>query len=178
MTTSMENYMKFGKIKMQSLKPSAKVKVDPTCVTIKIIADGVIYTTTITDKRCELLNKYRFLVPDISFLCGYKTKTMITKYLKIVFEDAFNNSVKLENDIKGLKNLLPRMGEWGFKRGGVKQCKKIVDEGLADRCETINNWLCYSMRGQGPKGTTLCYYRHMLYGNVVYQSYTYLKKGN
>ena len=74
--------------------------------------------------------------------------------------------------LKGLKDLLPRMGEWGFKRGGVKKCKKIVDEGLADRCETINNWLCYSMRGQEPKGVTLCYYQHMLHGNVVYQTYT------
>lgn len=165
--------MKFGKIKMQSLKSSTSVKVDPTCVSVKIIADGVIYTTTISDKRCELLNKYRFLVPDISVLCGYKTKTMITKYLKIVFEDAFSNSVKLENDIKGLKNLLPYMGEWGFKRGGVKKCKKIVDEGLANHCVTIDNWLCYSMRGQGPKGATLCYYRHMLYGNIVYQTYVY-----
>ncbi len=165
--------MKFGKIKMQSLKSSTSVKVDPTCVSVKIIADGVIYTTTISDKRCELLNKYRFLVPDISVLCGYKTKTMITKYLKIVFEDAFSNSVKLENDIKGLKNLLPYMGEWGFKRGGVKKCKKIADEDLANHCVTIDNWLCYSMRGQGPKGATLCYYRHMLYGNIVYQTYVY-----
>lgn len=158
---------------MQSLKPCATVKVEPTCVTVKIIADGVIYNTTITDKRCELLHKYRFLVPDISFLCEYKTKTMITKYLKIVFEDAFNNSVKLENDIKGLKNLLPYMGEWGFKRGGVKHCKLIVDNGHADHCTTVDNWLCYLLKGHGPKGANLCYYRHTLYGNVVYQTYTY-----
>lgn len=169
----MENYMKFGKIKMQSLKPSAKVKVEMTSVSIKIICDGVIYSTVVTDERCELLHKHHFLVPDLSVLCKHKSKTIITKHVKAILEDAFANSVKLENDIKGLKDLLPRMGEWGFKRGGVKQCKKIVDEGLADRCETINNWLCYSMRGQGPKGATLCYYRHMLYGNVVYQTYTY-----
>ena len=169
----MENYMKFGKIKMQSLKSSTKVKVDATSVSIRIICDGVIYSTVVTDKRCELLHKHRFLVPDFSLLCKYKSKTIITKHVKAILEDAFTNSVKLENDIKGLKDLLPRMGEWGFKRGGINRCKKIIDEGLADRCGTINNWLCYSMRGQGPKGTTLCYYRHILYSNVVYQTYTY-----
>lgn len=165
--------MKFGKIKMQSLKPTAMVKTDATSVSIKLICDGVIYSTIVTDKRCELLHKYRFLIPDMSFLCQYKTKTMITKHVKAILEDAFANSVKLEDDIQRLKDLLPRMGEWGFKRGGIKKCKKIIDEGLAVRCETINNWLCYSMRGEGPKGTTLCCYRHVLYGNVVYQTYVY-----
>lgn len=169
----MENYMKFGKIKMQSLKPTAMVKTNMTSVSIKLICDGVIYSTVVTDKRCELLHKYHFLVPDLSVLCKHKSKTIITKHVKAILEDAFANSVKLENDIKGLKDLLHRMGEWGFKRGGVKKCKKIADEGLANYCETIDNWLCYSLKGQGPKGSTLCYYRHVLYGNVVYQSYVY-----
>lgn len=173
MFTSKENYMKFGKIKMQSLKPSAKLKVDATSVSVKIICDDVVYTAVVTDKRCELLHKYRFLTPDISFLCEYKTKTMITKHVKAILEDAFANSVKLENEIKGLKGLLPYMGEWGFKRGGVKRCNKIADEGLADHCTSIDNWLCYTMRGQGPKGSDICYYRHMLYSNVVYQTYAY-----
>lgn len=165
--------MKFGKIKMQSLKPTATVKVDATAVTIKIIADGVVYSTTLTDKRCELLHKYRFLVPNLSFLCQYKTKTIITKHLKIIFEDVFNNANKLENDIKGLKNMLPYMGEWGFKRGSINRCKLIVDGGHADHSETVDNWVCYVMRGHGPKGANVCYYRHVLYSNVVYQTYTY-----
>ena len=165
--------MKFGKIKMRSLKPTATVKVGSTCVTIKIIADGVIYSTTISDKRCELLNKYRVLVPDLSVLCKYKSKTIITKHVKAILEDAFANSVKLENDIKGLKDLLPYMGEWGFKRGSVNRCKLIVDNGHADHSETVDNWVCYVMKGHGPKGTNLCYYRHVLYSNIVYQTYAY-----
>ena len=133
--------MKFGKIKMQSLKPSTTVKTDATSVSIKLICDGVIYSTVVTDKRCELLHKHHFLVPDLSVLCKYKSKTIITKHVKAILEDAFTNSVKLENDIKWLKNMLHRMGEWGFKRGGVKKCKKIADEGLANHCETIDNFV-------------------------------------